>query len=215
MRTALLAVFFFLISFISLIAQEEASYRPGLFFREDWTQTPDHSIKPLQQEFLANKDLLLHVYGTAVDSLSKSHHDKPVDDPYYIWSGRCSGSWMVALEHKTKNMDLTGPSKVRWRTKQAGFRKLHLTLKLADGTWLVSDFGDGSSKDWYTREIMLQNIVWYELDLDLMSEMRPVLDPDLSNVVQIGFTDLMSGGRWFACSRLDWIEVYGNRMEKK
>ncbi|MFS4493421.1 hypothetical protein [Maribacter sp. 2308TA10-17] len=191
------------------LGQNKEDYRPSLFFREDWTEAPEHSIKPLSQKFVSNQDLLLNVYGTAVDSLSKSHHDKPVDDPYYIWSGRCLGSWMVSLKHKTKNVDLTGAAKIRWRTKQAGFRKLHLTLKLADGTWLVSDFGDGKSKDWRTREIIIGNINWFELDMELMSEMRPVENPDLSNVTEVGFTDLMSGGRWFACSRLDWIEVYG------
>jgi hypothetical protein len=36
-----------------------------------------------------------------------------------------------------------------------------------------------------------------------------VTDLDLSRVDEIGFTDLMPGGGSDACSRLDWIEVYG------
>ena len=36
-----------------------------------------------------------------------------------------------------------------------------------------------------------------------------VTTPDLSRVEEIGFTDLMAGGGSAACSRLDWIEVYG------
>lgn len=195
--------------FFKLLSQEKVSYRPDLFFREDWTQHPKHSIRPLSQKHVENKDLLLNVYGKAIDSISKSHHDEPIDDPYYIWSGRCKGSWMVSLKHKAKNVNLTGHAKIKWRTKQAGFRKLHLTLKLNDGTWLVSDFGDDASKDWRIRELYIKDINWHLLDLNLMSEMEHVEAPNLSNVVEIGFTDLMNGGKSLACSRLDWIEVYG------
>jgi hypothetical protein len=39
-------------------------------------------------------------------------------------------------------------------------------------------------------------------------EGKAVLLPDLSDVVEIGYTDLMPGGQSNACSRLDWIEVY-------
>ena len=46
-------------------------------------------------------------------------------------------------------MDLTGLAKIRWRTKQTGFRSLRLTLKLANGMWLVSDYADGPTVDWH------------------------------------------------------------------
>ena len=46
---------------------------------------------------------------------------------------------------------LTGLSKIRWRTKQFGFRQLHLIVQLADGTWLVSEQADGASTDWRVR----------------------------------------------------------------
>lgn len=188
---------------------QQADYRPGLFFREDWTLEPLHSEKPLAQKHVMNPDLIVNTHGQSIDSLSKSHHAKPLDDPHYVWSGMCLGNWMVSLRHNTHNVDLSGFSKIKWRTKQAGFRKLHITIKLADGTWLVSDVSDPKSADWRVREFIISGINWYTLDMDLMSEMELVEDPDLTNVEEIGFTDLMSGGRWFACSRLDWIEVYG------
>ncbi len=194
--------------FINLAAQQ-ADYRPGLFFREDWSEEPKHSDIPAAQKHVSNPDLLMTAYGPGKDSLSKSHHDHPVDDPYYIWSGYAKGNWMVSLKHKDLNVDLSSFAKIKWRTKQAGFRQLHITLKLADGTWLVSDWGDGSSKDWRISEINLSDITWYTFDMGRMSEIEPRENPDLSNVVEIGFTDLMRGGIWFACSRLDWIEVYG------
>ena len=84
-------------------------------------------------------------------------------------------------------------------------------MKLEDGTWLVSDLSDGSSKDWRIREFNMMDISWYSLNIDNISEMRPLKDPDLSRIAEIGFTDLMTGGSSPACSRLDWIEVYGRK----
>jgi hypothetical protein len=153
-------------------------------------------------------------YGPGKDSLTKSHHEKPLDDPYYIWSGRAMGNWMVSLKHRSMNVDLTSYAKIKWRTKQAGFRVLRITLKLADGTWLVSDVGDDASKDWRIREFNISDIHWYTLDMLRLSEIKLVENPDLSNVEEIGFTDLMPGGMSASCSRLDWIEVYGEPVER-
>ena len=91
-------------------------------------------------------------------------------------------------------------------------------MKLANGSWLISDQSVSSSKDWLITEFNadwlitefnIQDIVWYNLDVERITEIGKANDPDISNVEEIGFTDLMSGGRSGACSRLDWIEVYG------
>ena len=105
----------------------QSSYRPGLFFREDWKETPAEI--PLNQNHVNNEDLTLQLYGVGIDSLKKSHHDTPDDDPYYVWSGLCLGNWMVTLKHHTKNVDLTGFAKVKIRTKQSGLRELRISLK--------------------------------------------------------------------------------------
>ncbi len=96
-----------------------------------------------------------------------------------------------------------------WRSKQSGTRCLHVVLKLADGTWLVGSQADCTSKDWRITEFNIADIEWYSLNIKSVIEGRPVPDPDLSKVDEIGFTDLMTGGGSDACSRLDWIEVYG------
>lgn len=190
-----------------------AQYRPGLFFREDWKEIP--AATPVKQKHLANPDLILGLYGPGCDSIKKSHHDTPVDDPYYIWSGLCLGNWAVTLKHSKSFVDLSGFAKVMWRSKQAGTRCLHLVLKLADGTWLVSSQGDCISKDWRITEFNLMDLSWYTLNIKSVVEMKPVKDPDLSKVDEIGFTDLMTGGASDACSRLDWIEVYGKSVPRK
>jgi len=191
---------------------QETNYRPDLFFREDWKETPAEI--PLSQKHVNNPDLLVQLYGPGQGSLKKSNHEKPVDDPFYVWSGLCLGNWMVTLKHKTSNVDLTGFAKISWRAKQAGLRQLRITLKLANGTWLVSDQFDDATKDWRIKEFNIQDLNWYKLDPKSVVEIGPVQIPDLSNVEEIGFTDLMPGGKSASCSRLDWIEVYGKPVKR-
>jgi hypothetical protein len=182
--------------------------RPDLLFREDWKEIP--AELPVNQNHVANPDLILHLHGASPDLIKKSNHDKPADDPYYIWSGRSVASnWAVSLEPKSGPFDLTGQAKVRWRAKQSGFRILRIIVQLENNEWLVSDVGDGPSDDWREREFVMANIKWRKLNMELIVEEHPVVtDADLSRVKQIGFTDLMTRGNSRACSRLDWIEVY-------
>lgn len=203
---------FLIISVYCQTNAQQADYRPGLFFREDWKEIPAEI--PLSQKHVNNKELLVNLYGPGKDSLKKSNHPQPADDPFYVWSGLCLGNWMVTLKHREHNADLTGFSKIVWRTRQFGLRELRIALKLADGTWLVSDQSDGPSKDWRIREFNLQDITWHKLDPERVVAVGEANNPDLSNVEEIGFTDLMPGGKSAACSRLDWIEVYGKPVKR-
>ena len=211
MRNAFLFVLI-LISFSRISFAQQGNYRPTLFFREDWKEIA--SERPLSQKHVNNTDLLLQMYGVGQDSLTKSNHETPIDDPFYVWSGMCQGNWMIALKHKTSNVDLTGFAKIVWRTKQAGLRQLRITLKLANGTWLVSNLYDDATRDWRVKEFNVQDIRWYRLDEKRIVEIGAVINPDLSNIEEVGFTDLMPGGQSASCSRLDWIEVYGKPVKR-
>ncbi len=202
-----------LILFLETGIAQESGYRPGLFFREDWKEIPAEI--PLNQNHVNNPSLIVGLYGPGKDSIKKSHHDTPVDDPFYIWSGLCTGNWAVTLKHKDHLVDLSRYARVKWRSKQFGFRELHLLIKLDDGTWLVSKEADAASSDWRIREFNLADIHWYGIDMNTITEQKPILNPDLSKVEEIGFTDLMTGGQSIACSRLDWIEVYGYLVRDK
>ena len=195
-----------ILCFQSEVFAQEVDYRPGLFLKEEWKETPAEI--PLHQGHVNHPDLIVALYGPGKDSLKKSHHNTPVDDPYYIWSGLCLGNWAVTLKHRELNMNLSAASKIKWRSKQSGFRKLHIILKLEDGTWLVSRQGDGASGDWRIKEFNIPDLEWYILDIHSITERKKVPNPDLSKVTEVGFTDLMPGGMSDACSRLDWIEVY-------
>lgn len=185
-------------------------YRPELFFREDWKETP--AAIPVTQEHVANDALKLTLYGPGA-VIKKSNHEAPVDDPFYVWSGLSQGNWAVTLKKTGKLVDLSEYSKIVWRSKQSGMRCLHLVLKLEDGSWLVSEQCDGKSLDWRIFQFNISDIDWYALNIDEVVEGKPIEDPDLSRVQEIGFTDLMKGGGTPASSRLDWIEVYGSSVE--
>lgn len=194
----------------SLYAQD--TYRPELFFREDWKETPAEI--PLSQKHVDNTNLMVTLHGPGLDSLKKSNHDKPIDDPYYVWSGLCLGNWMVSLQHRNLDVNLSGFAKIRFRSKQSGLRLLRITLQQENGKWLISDKAVSSSKDWLTSEFNFQDITWYQLNPDSIVEMGLAKNPQLGQIRAIGFTDLMPGGKSPSCSRLDWIEVYGNAVNR-
>jgi hypothetical protein len=181
--------------------------RPPLFFREDFKETP--AATPITQDHLANANVLLAVYGPGKDAVKKSHHDTPVDDPFYVWDGDCAGNCAATLRDKSSYVDLRGQAKIHWRTKQSGFRRLHLILKIAGGTWLVSGPVEGASLDWRESELAIQDLQWRRLDIQKLVEGAIVERPDLSRVDEIGWTTLMTGGGTPASSRVDWMAVYG------
>ncbi|MBI4873537.1 MAG: hypothetical protein HY822_02765 [Acidobacteria bacterium] len=201
-----------LLVLVSFAASAADSGRPGLFFREDFKETPAET--PATQGHIANPNLVLSLYGPGKDGVKKSHHDQPADDPYYIWTGTCAGNCAVTLRHKASLVYLTGQAKLRWRSKQAGFRFLRIVLKLAGGKWLVSDQYDDASEDWRVREFNFSELRWRRLDIKTVTEGAWEPKPDLARVDEIGFTDLTTGGQSAACSRVDWVEVDGRPVKR-
>ncbi|WP_373512284.1 hypothetical protein, partial [Persicitalea sp.] len=95
----------FFLALLVLPLVTAAQDRPDIFFREDFKETP--AATPVTQAHIANPDLVMTLYGPGKDSLKKSNHDKPADDPFYIWSGLCQDTWAVTLKHKSGNVDLS------------------------------------------------------------------------------------------------------------
>ena len=182
-----------------------------LVFREDWTETTP-SI-PLTQRDVANSDLKVAVHGLGPPIVKKSFHDAREWDPHYVWSGLAKTPWAVSLSLADGGLlDLTGTATVRWRSRQSGFRTLRAVLGLEAGRWLVSEEADPASEQWRVREFAFSATRWRRLDIETVTESSWDPAPDLSRARSVGFTDLMPGGRSRACSRLDWIEVYGRRI---
>ena len=184
-----------------------------LVFREDWTATPP-SI-PLTQRDVANPDLRVAVHGLGPPLVKKSFHDAREWDPHYVWSGLAKSPWAVSLSLADGGvMDLGGTATVRWRSRQSGFRALRAIVEAEAGQWLVSEESDPASEHWRVREIAFEATRWRRLDIATVTEGAWAAGPDLSRARSVGFTDLMPGGRSAACSRLDWIEVYGHRRPR-
>lgn len=191
--------------FINCQNQNEKEIK--LYFREDWKEIPAEI--PVSQKHVNNPELILKLYGSSADSIKKSHHDRPADDPWYVWSGLCVDNWALTLHKENSVVDLSNGASIRWRTKQFGGRVLRVVLGLENGTWLVSEQGSGETSDWSVFTLSLDTLRWRIMNIDNVTAGKSISNVDLNKVKYIGCTDLMPGGGSKACSRLDWIEVYG------
>ena len=182
------------------------------FFREDWREI--EAALPVTQEHVATEGLLLTLYGRGKNAVKKSNHPEIPNDPFYIWSGECPDNWAVTLKYESKAVDLSGSdASIAFRSRQSGFRNLHIIIKLQDGIWLVSEQSQPYTEKWVDTSFKVRDLGWRKLDIDKVVEGPPVERPDLTRVVEIGFTDLMRGGGTPASSRVDWIEVHGKSVE--
>jgi hypothetical protein len=197
---------------VSICFAVHAQSKSGLFFREDWKEI--EAALPVTPAHVSNPDLVLSLHGPARDAVKKSNHPNIPNDPFYIWSGECKSNWAVSLRHRNGLVDLGGNARIKFRSKQSGFRQLRVIMKLADGTWLVSDQHAGPTDDWTEKEFVLADIRWRKLNIDAVTEGAWVEHANLTRVEEIGFTDLMAGGGTPASSRLDWIEVWGKAINK-
>jgi hypothetical protein len=190
--------------------------RPGLFFKEEWKQTDkgeEHAVAP---DSIANPNLELKLYVPAGEILlTGTANDE--NNPTHVWTGLCTTPCAVAFREKTHFADLTGLARIRWNTKMSGFHQVRPIVKLADGTWLIGDHADGSTRDWLVSEISYADLRWLKLDIARVVTTDALLDKvDLTKVDEIGFADLMSGsghgpGGW---SDVAQVEVYAKPVAR-
>jgi hypothetical protein len=194
-----------------------AARRPGLFFREEWGQTEKGGEHPTGPESVTNPNLELKLYGPTGKEVLLTGAKDDDNNPIHLWTGMCTSPCAVALRDKNSMADLTGLARIRWTTKMSGLHQVHPIVKLADGTWLVADKGDGTVTDWRTSEINFSDVRWLRLDIEkVVTKGNFVQNPDLSKVDEVGFVDLMPGsghgaGGW---SDVAAIEVYGNSVKR-
>jgi len=191
--------------------------RPGLFFREEWGQTEKGGEHPTGPESVANPNLELKLYGPTGKEVLLTGAKGDDNNPIHLWTGMCTSPCAIALRDKNNMADLSGLARIRWVTKMSGLHQVHPIVKLADGTWLVGDKGDGSITDWRTSEINFSDLRWLRLDIDkVVTKGNFVANVDLSKVDEIGYVDLMPGsghgpGGW---SDVGAIEVYANAVKR-
>ena len=143
-------------------------------------------------------------------------------DPPNLWTGVCQTAVAATLRHKRNFVDLTGLARIRWVTRTSGFHVVRPLVKLADGTWLVGDYGEGShsanSTLFLESEVAIANVRWLPLDITRIVTRGQgwAEKPDLSKVDEVGFADLLpgSGHGWGGFVNVARIEVYGRAVPR-
>ena len=191
--------------------------RPPLFLKEEWKQTPANDEHPVSQASIANPNLELKLYGPSSKEIQLTGRAGDENNPIHVWTGMCTTPCAVALRDKASFADLSGLARIRWNTKTSGFHQIRPIVKLADGTWLIGDRTDGTTRDWLYPEFNLADVRWLRLDIErVVTTGNFVEQVDLSKVDEIGFADLIPGsghgpGGWVDVAQ---IEVYGKPVAR-
>ena len=200
-------------------------HRPPLFFREPWKHPPGPPEHPMTQASVSNPNLELKLYGDPpkpdpdYGGIWENRRDQPKDDPVHVYTGTCRTGCGLGLRDKDNYVDLTGLAKIKWRIRQSQFHLLHPIVKLADGTWLIGDHGDGYSLDYHEVEFGIADVHWLRLDINRMvatGDGNSVEHPDLSRVDEVGFADLLPGSGHGSAGRsnISTFEVWGTPVPR-
>ena len=207
---------------------EHEAATPPLLFREVWKQPPhtgplNDENRRITPEALTNPDLEYRLYGTDARNIQVTEHNGIPD----LWTGFAESPVALTLRHKNAYLDLTGLTRMRWRTRTENLHVLHPVVKLADGALLVGSQTFSSpqrrmtgsnafSGSFVVSEVTFDDQRWFQLDPVKVVTLKEVGNPDLSRVDEIGFVDLMpGGGHGFAgCSNVSWIEVYATPRKR-
>jgi hypothetical protein len=209
-----------------------APARPPTFFREEWKQPPytgqlNDPARRLTQDAVTNPNLELKVYGPCKDStLGVEVYGTPKDTifPMNLWTGMCASPVAITLRDKNNYADLTDTGRIHWTTRAANMHAVRPVLRLADGTLIVGTHVDainalapGQAEPYMMEtEFSIAANRWYLLDPDKVAVMKPVDNPDLSKVDEIGWADLMPGGGHGSAGWINMgpIEVYGKPVKR-
>ena len=194
-----------------------ATRRPPLFFKEEWKQTAAGGEHPVTPESIASANLELKLYGPSSKEIQLTGAANDENNPIHVWTGTCTGPCAVAFRDKSNMVDLSGLARIRWNTKMSGFHQIRPIVKLADGTWLIGDHADGTTRDWLYSEFSLADVKWLRLDIAQVVTKGTIVDNvDLTKVDEVGFADLMPGsghgaGGWADVAQ---VEVYGRPVAR-
>jgi len=194
-----------------------ATRRPPLFFKEEWKQTAAGGEHPVTPESVGNPNLELKLYGPSSKEIQLTGAANDENNPIHVWTGTCTGPCAVAFRDKSNMVDLSGLARIRWNTKMSGVHQIRPIVKLADGTWLIGDHADGTTRDWLYSEFSLADVKWLRLDIAQVVTKGTIVDNvDLTKVDEVGFADLMPGsghgaGGWADVAQ---VEVYGRPVAR-
>jgi hypothetical protein len=207
---------------------------PPLFFREDWSgkRAPRDCVNlhdarcevALTQEFVATPTLELQMYGGGKRRIEHGEWLGAVlVQRDHLFTGMTEQPFAIAFRDKNNYVDLSGLAMIRWAAVRAsGLHFVHLIIKLADGTWMLSEHGYGGNQlQVRPVEFTISDPEkrWMKLDIDRVVTLGPrepepvdrakadkidaemarysvwvdVNRIDLTKVDAVGFADLMPG----------------------
>ena len=117
---------------------EHEAVTPPLLFREGWQQPPHTG--PLNDENRRITPQAADQPGPGAAALRHRCAQHPGDRAQRrpdLWTGFTTSPVALTLRHKDAYLDLTGLTRMRWRTRTENLHVLHPVVKLADGTLLV------------------------------------------------------------------------------
>ena len=155
---------------------EHEAVMPSLLFREGWQQPPhtgplNDENRRITPQALTNMDLELHLYGMDARNIQVTEHNGVPD----LWTGFTTSPVALTLRHKSAYLDLTGLTRMRWRTRTENLHALHPVVKLADGSLLVGSqtfsspqrrmvASNAFSGDFVVSEVTFDDQRWFQLD---------------------------------------------------
>ena len=162
---------------------------PPLLFREVWQQPPhtgplNDENRRITPQALTNADLELRLYGTDARNIQVTEHNGVPD----LWTGFTTSPVALTLRHKGAYLDLTGLTRMRWRTRTENLHVLHPVVKLADGTLLVGSQTFSSpqrpmvgsnaySGNFVVSEVTFDDQRWFQLDPVKVVTLKEVGEP--------------------------------------
>ena len=164
-----------------------------------------------------------HESGLQLDSAIDAVTGNPMT---WVWTGATEATWALTVRDKRYYVDVSGLGRIRWRVRPRGLTQMRPVVKLADGAMLVGDVFETGSRDFRENEFFLADVRWKHIDPERVvgsADKAPTdaagfrLNPDLTKVDEVGFTDLTHGGGHGAAampSNCDWIEVYGEPVPR-
>jgi len=153
------------------------------------------------QDNIVDPNLELKQYGLHENCNLTSGTPGSATTPYSLWSGECEQPFATMFRPRTDSLDLTGMSKIRWTVKTSGFHAVRPVVKLLDGTMYAGEYSSESVPMLLTSEFVPAAIRWIKLDPKRLVTTRTPggqfnyiwANPDLSQVDEVGFVDLMPG----------------------
>ena len=207
----------------SVLAQGATQERPPVFLSESWralaAPPDDHGAWPASQQGVSSPNLQLTLHGTSGKEIQLVNTRGSADlYPLNLWTGTTTSPSAATLRDRNRFVDLTSPfAKIRWTVRTSGFHQVRPIVRLADGTWLVGDRASGPSADFNQDDISIADVRWMKLDIARVVAVGDwIAHPDLSQVDEIGFADLIPGsghgpGGYVNVAR---IEVYGKPIKR-